>query len=131
AEGVGSRQYATSACALSIVLVAVTYHAGCRAAIADAAACASPVDAKSPKHVAPEPDMRASDAPLAMSADNVTSIAGASSRAGASRSLRVSASQDDNPPGPGNAGNGGFSRLASVRKIAGVDTAMPGLASTI
>ena len=99
------------------------------------AAAASAGDENSPKHVAPEPDIRARRHPAAArNAASTSEIGGASAIAGASRSLRSSPSPAAiSATSAQRAGNvaGSENALSRARNTAGVDTAAPGLTSTI
>src|SRR6056297_1409123 len=88
-----------------------------------------------PKHVAPEPDMRASPQPSwAPSTSSTSAMAGCTVRAGGSRSLRISPSQSISAAASANSGMlsgiGGLVFDPSALNTDGVDRGRLGLTST-
>src|ERR1700733_6317484 len=115
------------------ILPPQTHHPSRR--IPSAASRAALAEANTPKQVAPEPLIRANRHPgTAASTPSPSPITGASDRAGASKSLRVSDRLSTNPsisrhPSSGKAA-GSENPSARARNTEGVETATPGLTST-
>ncbi len=97
----------------------------------EAAAFATSAVSYNPKHVAPDPLIRANRQAGSAASDRKTSpIAGASSSAGTSRSFRKSRSAAISPRPSGNTA-GAENPPVRARNTAGVETATPGFIKTI